>query len=65
MTGAELRRRRQALCLTQQALADRLGVAKMTVWRWEHEQMAIEHPRLLALALEALAHRQAQSVSLP
>lgn len=58
MNGPDLRRRRHALGLSQQKLAERLGVAKMTVSRWERGTLRIEHPRLLALALEALEQRQ-------
>ena len=35
MTGAEFARRRAALGLTQRALADKLGVHRVTLARWE------------------------------
>jgi transcriptional regulator with XRE-family HTH domain len=37
VTGNELREIRTRLGLTQEELGKRLGVRKMTVWRWEHE----------------------------
>jgi transcriptional regulator with XRE-family HTH domain len=57
MTGSELRTRRQALGWTQQALAERLGVPRNTIARWERGELRIEHERLLDLALEALERR--------
>ena len=44
MTGAEVRRRRLRLQLTQAALADRLGVTRVTVARWETGVYAIPEP---------------------
>ena len=58
MTGAELRALRTALGLSQRALGQALGVQQATVWRWESEAMPIERPRMMRLALEALAARK-------
>jgi transcriptional regulator with XRE-family HTH domain len=55
VTGAELLAARQALGLTQKALAERLGVPQATIWRWETGQHKIERPLILRLALERLA----------
>jgi len=44
VTGAEVRRRRARLRLTQAALADRLGVTRVTVARWETGVYAIPEP---------------------
>jgi transcriptional regulator with XRE-family HTH domain len=52
MKGAELRKRREALGLTQQRLADRLGVARNTIARWERQERAI--PTYLDLALKSI-----------
>jgi transcriptional regulator with XRE-family HTH domain len=52
MTGDKLRKRRQALGLTQQGLADRLEVSRNTVARWEREEMQI--PGFLDLALQTI-----------
>lgn len=62
MTPNELRARRQALGLSQKALAERLGVPQATVSRWETGHHRIEHPRLLALALDALDQARAAGV---
>lgn len=49
MSGDELRRRREELGLTQQQVADALGVGPRTYWGWE----AGEHlPRNRAAMLE-------------
>jgi len=58
VTGAELRALRNALGLSQRALGKELGVQQATVWRWESEAMPIERPRMMRLALEALAARK-------
>lgn len=58
MTPADLRARRLALGLSQKRLAERLGVPEVTVWRWERGDFAIAHPRILELALDALAQQQ-------
>lgn len=54
MTGAHLRRRRQALGLSQTALAERLGVPQATISRWETGGHAIDQPEILDLAIRAL-----------
>lgn len=52
--GDWLRAQREVLGLTQQQLADQLSVGKNTVARWEREELKIEHPGMLMLALESL-----------
>ena len=47
MTGIEVRTLRREMELTQQEFADRLGVAKCTVGRWEIDQVK---PSPLAIA---------------
>ena len=59
MTGTELRERRRALGLTQEALADRLGVSRVTLAKWETDTLRIEHAAMLALALDALSQERA------
>lgn len=54
MTGADLRRRRQALGLSQTALAERLGVPQATISRWETGGHGIDQPTVLDLAIRAL-----------
>src|SRR5216683_498684 len=44
VSGAELRRRREALGLTQAALADHLGIAATSVARWERGQRRVSNP---------------------
>lgn len=55
VNGPELRLRREALGLTQAQMAEELGVSANTVARWERGEMKIDNPRLLSLALAALA----------
>jgi transcriptional regulator with XRE-family HTH domain len=50
----ELQRRREALGLTQTALAQRIGVDHNTVYRWERGLRAITNPVLLDAALRLL-----------
>lgn len=52
----ELRRRRQALGLSQAQLGVQLGADRQTIARWEAGTLRIRHPRTVALALWALAH---------
>lgn len=44
MTAKELRAIREGLGMTQQQLAERIGVAEHTVWRWENEYARISPP---------------------
>lgn len=60
MTPAELKAIRAALGLTQKALGAALDVPQATIWRWEQAKTAIQHPTILRLALERLAHRSEQ-----
>lgn len=55
LDGRALREHRAALGMTQAELAVQLGVAPNTVARWERGERRIEHPRLVRLALMALA----------
>lgn len=45
MTGKEIKTLRKKLKMTQQQLADKLGVARLTIIRWEANQ---KHPSNLA-----------------
>lgn len=56
MTGAEVKRIRQALGLTQQKFADRLGVHKVTLAKWETDAQGMRGPaaRLIALLGESV-----------
>ena len=65
MTGQELRRRREALGLSQAQLAALVGVHANTVARWERGEVRIPHPGMLDLALEALERRQADAARPP
>ncbi len=55
MRPEDLKRRREALGLSQERLARELDVAVMTVSRWERGVNPIPH--YIALALEALEAR--------
>jgi transcriptional regulator with XRE-family HTH domain len=55
MTGKELQEWRRRMGLTQEGLAQQLGVIRLTVARWEIGTRAI--PSFLPLALEALEIR--------
>jgi len=55
MTGKELQEWRRKWGLSQEGLAQRLGVIRVTVARWETGTRAI--PSFLPLALEALENR--------
>lgn len=52
MDGDELRKRREALSMTQEQLAAALGVASNTVARWERGERSI--PPHLSLALKTV-----------
>jgi DNA-binding transcriptional regulator YiaG len=55
MRGAECRRLRRALGLTQVEFAERLGVTGNTVARWERDEMTIREPmaKLIRLLMPA------------
>jgi len=55
MTGNELRAWRRKSGLTQEQLANCLGVIRITNTRWETDVRAV--PSFLPLALEALEYR--------
>ena len=55
MLGTELRTRRQRMGLTQETLAQKLGVHRTTVNRWEQGRLTIERPAMLRVMLEHLA----------
>lgn len=57
MTPGALRATRRSLRLTQQQLAEALGVPQSTIWRWETGKHEIQQPQILRLALERLATR--------
>jgi DNA-binding transcriptional regulator YiaG len=55
MHGSELRRIRiDVLKMTQRDLAAELDVPRNTVARWERGELAIQHERMLRLALSAI-----------
>jgi transcriptional regulator with XRE-family HTH domain len=55
MTGKQLRERRKAMGLTQEQLADILGVSPNTIARWERGEMKI--PSFLSLAIETIERK--------
>jgi transcriptional regulator with XRE-family HTH domain len=55
MNATALRDWRHAHDLSQDQLATMLDVPVNTLARWERGEVAIRHPRILALALHALA----------
>jgi transcriptional regulator with XRE-family HTH domain len=58
MDRHDLRRRREALDLSQEQLGQRLGVMQNTVSRWELGLVVIRHPEIIDLALRWLEHEQ-------
>ena len=58
MTGNELQAWRRKQGLTQEQLANCLGVIRITITRWETDVRAV--PSFLPLALEALENRMKQ-----
>ena len=52
MNGAEIRERRKKLQLTQDGLAESLGMSKNTIARWERDELAPSP--MLDLALKYL-----------
>ena len=59
MAGDELRKRREALGMTQEQLAGELGVAANTVARWERGERSI--PPHLSLALKSIEQDHGQA----
>jgi DNA-binding transcriptional regulator YiaG len=57
INGAELKRQREALGLSQVQLGRHLAVAANTIARWERGELKVEHPGMLSLALEALRQK--------
>ncbi len=55
MTGQELKEWRRMRGLTQEDLARRLGVIRLTVARWETGSRSV--PSFLSLALEAMEYQ--------
>lgn len=58
MNAEELRRRREALGMSQEALARALGVSRQSVYMWERGRTPL--PGLLAAALRWVEHEQAK-----
>jgi len=56
MDAKELKQRRKALGLTVPALAEKLGVTRITLYRWERQGVR-ERVAMLRLALLALEMR--------
>ena len=61
ITGEQLREERSRLRMTQEELAEELGVSRVTLNRWERETMAIQQQRMLILALESIKRRKRRS----
>jgi len=53
MTGPELRARRLAMGLSQDALANLLGITQAAISRWEHGRRMLM-PKMLDLAMKWL-----------
>lgn len=49
--GERLKRWRLGRQLTQQQLAEYLGVSRVAIWYWETGRVGIQHERMLSLAL--------------
>lgn len=58
MTGQQLRAIREQLGLTQEQLAESLGIPPNTLARWERSEVTIRHPVILSLALTAIAAKR-------
>jgi transcriptional regulator with XRE-family HTH domain len=63
MESKELKQRRERLGMTQAELADILGVAENTVWRYEKGATSI--PKHMTLTLEALEARHIEALKQP
>jgi transcriptional regulator with XRE-family HTH domain len=55
MSAGDLKERREALGLTQQGLADRIGVHVRTISKWERGVYAV--PAIVAVVFELLEDR--------
>ena len=66
MTGKELRELRARAGLTQQALADALGVRQETVWTWETErkQASVKHSKQAEQFLKSVIAQNERADSL-
>lgn len=60
--GANLKRDREALGLSQAELGRKLSVSSNTIARWERGELRIEHPAMVQLAMAALRNRGSRSV---
>ena len=58
--GANLKRDREALGLSQAELGRKLSVSSNTIARWERGELRIEHPAMLQLAITALRDKGSQ-----
>ena len=60
--GADIRKRRRALGLSQATLARALQINPNSLSRWETGSLGCRHSNLVLLYLEILAQRQAQGL---
>jgi transcriptional regulator with XRE-family HTH domain len=58
MTGAEVRRVRKLLALTQRAFGERVGVASNTVARWERDELTVGSTAAILIRLLGQLHRK-------
>jgi transcriptional regulator with XRE-family HTH domain len=63
VTPEDLTQRRKALGLSVPQLAQRLGIPRATVYRWELGRMPIQHETILSLALETLSRNVSTSTT--
>ena len=62
MTGEDLKRRRQRLALTQEDLANLLGVADETIDSWEAGSLEIPRSVRLRVLLENLQQKNSEKL---
>ncbi len=62
MTGKDIKREREDLGLTQAALAELVGVAENTVWRWE-AGLRIPHPVVLKAVQNTLVEARQRGLA--
>jgi DNA-binding transcriptional regulator YiaG len=60
MKGAEVRRVRKELGLTQREFAERLGVIGNTVARWERNELTVGSTAAILIRLLGQLHRKEQ-----